>query len=294
MHQALSRKRLAYRSGQNDVKAGPPGSDWGRSPTREFRRHTLLDLSALLPIEGTALVSRILILLAPMNVEAFTFSPFMTNCYLCHDQGEAVLVDASCVEDTERKTVLSVVDEYDLEVRHLLLTHAHVDHIFGCRFFEDHFDMRFQAHEAAVPFIERAEEQATAFGVSVDKPSVPTTLLGGGDTVTFGDVTLEILHTPGHSPDSISFVHPPSDQALTGDVLFQNSIGRTQGLPETSRSQLMDSITDKLIPLGDEMTIYPGHGPETTIGRERKQNPFVKEALGEGGDGAMGPMRSGR
>lgn len=215
-----------------------------------------------------------------MHVEAFTFNSFMTNCYLCHDEGEAALVDASCATDTEREEVLRVIDDYDLDVQHLLLTHAHVDHIFGCTFFEEHFDARFQAHEAAVPFIERAEEQAVAFGVEVDPPSVPTTYLGEGDTVSFGSVTLDVIHTPGHSPDSISFVHEPSQQALTGDVLFQNSIGRTQGLPKTSRSQLLASITEKLLPLGDDMTIYPGHGPVTTIGRERKQNPFVKEALG--------------
>ena len=219
-----------------------------------------------------------------MHVEAFTFNPFMTNCYVCHDEGEAVVVDASCATDDECRQVLAVIDEYDLDVRHLLLTHAHVDHIFGCRFFEDHFDMRFKAHEAATPFIEQAEEQAAAFGVEVEQPSVPTTFLAEGDTISFGDVTLDVLHTPGHSPDSISFVHWASDQALTGDVLFQNSIGRTQGLPETSRTQLLTSITDKLLPLGDDVTIYPGHGPETTIGRERKQNPFVKEALGESGE----------
>jgi glyoxylase-like metal-dependent hydrolase (beta-lactamase superfamily II) len=229
-----------------------------------------------------------------MQVEAFTFNPFMTNCYVCHDEGEAVIVDASCATDEERRKMVAVVEEYDLEVRHLLLTHAHVDHIFGCRFFEDHFGMQFKAHEAARPFIERAEEQAQAFGVEVDPPSMPTTVLGEGDTISFGGVTLDILHTPGHSPDSISFVHRPSDQALTGDVLFQNSIGRTQGLPETSRSQLMDAITEKLLPLGDDVTIYPGHGPETTIGRERQNNPFVQEALGESGRGrdAMDALRS--
>lgn len=214
-----------------------------------------------------------------MQVEPFPFNSFMTNCYLCHDQGEAVLIDASCDTEAECEEVMGVIEEHDLDVRHLLLTHAHVDHIFGCRFFEDQFGQRFQAHEAAVPFIERADEQAVAFGVEVDPPSVPTTFLAGGDTVSFGDVTLEILHTPGHSPDSISFVHRPSRQAVTGDVLFQNSIGRTQGLPQTSRTQLLDSITEKLLPLGDDFTIYPGHGPTTTIGQERAQNPFVQEAL---------------
>jgi len=224
-----------------------------------------------------------------MQVESFTFNSFMTNCYVCHDDGEAVLVDASCETTAEQREVLDVVEERGLDVRHLLLTHAHVDHIFGCRFFEEHFDARFKAHEAAVPFIERAEEQAVAFGVEVDPPTVPTTVLAEGDTVSFGGVTLEVLHTPGHSPDSISFVDQDNRQALTGDVLFQNSIGRTQGLPETSRDQLMASITEKLLPLGDEMRIYPGHGPETTIGRERYQNPFVKEALGDAGGSSMGP-----
>lgn len=214
-----------------------------------------------------------------MQVESFTFNPFMTNCYLCHDQGEAVLVDASCDGEAECAEVMDIIEEKNLDVRHLLLTHAHVDHIFGCRYFEEQFGQRFCAHEGAVPFIERADEQATAFGVEVDPPSVPTTLLSEGDTVSFGDVTLEVLHTPGHSPDSISFVDRGSRQALTGDVLFQNSIGRTQGLPETSRTQLMNSITEVLLPLGDDVTIYPGHGPATTIGQERAQNPFVQEAL---------------
>lgn len=215
-----------------------------------------------------------------MHVEPFTFNPFMTNCFLCHDRGEAVLIDASCDTEAECAEVMSVIEEHGLDLRHLLLTHAHVDHIFGCRFFEEQFGQRFKAHEAAVPFIERADEQATAFGVEVEPPSVPTTLLAEGDTISFGDVTLEILHTPGHSPDSISFVHRPSRQAVTGDVLFQNSIGRTQGLPETSRMQLLNSITEKLLPLGDDFAIYSGHGPATTIGQERAQNPFVQEAIG--------------
>jgi len=214
-----------------------------------------------------------------MEVQAFTFSSFMTNCYLCHDGGEAVLVDASCASADEQRQVVEAIEDRGVEITHLLLTHAHVDHILGCHVFEDRFGMSFQAHEAARPFIEEAEEQAAAFGVDVTPPSMPTTWLAEGDTVSVGDTTLEVIHTPGHSPDSICFVDRAGQQALTGDVLFQNSIGRTQGLPQTSRAQLLRSITEKVLPLGDEVTIYPGHGPPTTIGRERRQNPFVQEAL---------------
>jgi glyoxylase-like metal-dependent hydrolase (beta-lactamase superfamily II) len=212
-----------------------------------------------------------------MNVQRFTFSPFMTNCYVCHDGGAAVLVDASCASAEEGQEVVAFLDEHDLSVEHLLLTHAHIDHILGCAFFEERFDQRFQMHAAARPFIERAEEQAEAFGVEVTPPSLPDTFLTPDDTIGFGDVTLEILHTPGHSPDSLTFHHAASQQALTGDVLFQGSIGRTQGLPQTSTEQLMTSIRETLLPLGDDTTIYPGHGPVTTIGAERVSNPFLQE-----------------
>jgi len=217
-----------------------------------------------------------------MHVQPFTFSSFMTNCYLCHDQGEAVIVDASCSTQEEQRRVLAAVEEHDLDVKHLLLTHAHIDHILGCHVFEAEYDMSFQAHPAARAFLEKVEEQATAFGVQIEAPpTMPTSWLEEDDVISFGSVRLEVLHTPGHSPDSISFVDRSSEQAVTGDVLFQNSIGRTQGLPETSRTQLLNSIEQKLLPLGDDTTIFPGHGPSTTIGRERKHNPFVQEAVRE-------------
>jgi glyoxylase-like metal-dependent hydrolase (beta-lactamase superfamily II) len=210
-----------------------------------------------------------------MNIRSFTFNPFMTNGYICSDNGEAVVVDPSCATSEEQREMARYLEEHDLAVRHLLLTHAHVDHIFGCHFFEERFGDTFKAHRAAEPFMERATEQATAFGVSVQPPTPPETHLDEGDTVSFGTVTLEVLHTPGHSPDSICFVNRDANEALTGDVLFRDSIGRIEGLPQTSYPQLMQSINEKLLPLGDAMTIYPGHGPATTIGREREHNPFL-------------------
>ena len=212
-----------------------------------------------------------------MEIRSFTFNPFMTNGYICHDDGEAIVVDPSCATPEEQREMARFLDENDLTVRHLLLTHAHIDHIFGCHFFEERFGDTFKAHRASVPFMERATEQATAFGVSIEAPTPPETFLDEGDTISFGSVTLEVLHTPGHSPDSICFVHRDGREALTGDVLFRDSIGRIEGLPQTSYPQLMQSITETLLPLGDDVTIYPGHGPATTIGREREQNPFLNQ-----------------
>lgn len=211
-----------------------------------------------------------------MHVESFTCNPFQTNGYICHSQGEAVVVDPSCMTPEEQSRFTAYLDAEELTVVHLLLTHAHVDHIFGCHFFETREGKTFQMHEAAQGFIERAMQQAQAFDVQVEPPTVPDAFLAEGDTIPFGSVTLEVLHTPGHSPDSLCFVDRDSNQALTGDVLFRDSIGRTQGLPQTSQPQLMRSIREQVLPLGDAMTIYPGHGPSTTVGRERKRNPFLQ------------------
>jgi glyoxylase-like metal-dependent hydrolase (beta-lactamase superfamily II) len=216
---------------------------------------------------------------APMQVQSFTFNPFMTNCYVCHDGGEAVLIDPSSASASEHQQVVDYLDEQGLTVRHLLLTHGHIDHIFGCAFFAERYGQSFQMHAADRPFLQQAPQQAQAFDVNIDPPPIPDDehLLDEGDTVTFGSVTLEVLHTPGHSPGSISFVDRASEQAVTGDVLFRGSIGRIQGLPQTSMPQLINSIVEKLLPLGDDVTIYPGHMGVTTIGRERRQNPFLQE-----------------
>lgn len=214
-----------------------------------------------------------------MTVQSFTFNTFMTNMYVCHDQGQAAIIDASCSNDSEYKQVEAYLNEHDLTVAHLILTHAHIDHILGCRHLEKTYDAPFQAHPSAAPFFDRAAEQAQAFGVSIDPPQRAIQPLKPGDTVQVGGVSFRILHTPGHSPDSITLVADDEQIAFTGDVLFENSIGRTQGLPQTSLPQLMDSIRDVLLPLGDDMTIYPGHGAVTTIGQERQHNPFLNNEV---------------
>lgn len=210
-----------------------------------------------------------------MTVQTFTLNPFPTNGYVVHDGGEAALVDAPSSTEEEHRAVIDYVEENDLRVRHLLLTHAHIDHIFGCAPLAEHFGLAWKLHRADQPFIERAVEQATAFGVSLQEPPAPGEALEEGARIAVGPATLEVVHTPGHSPGSVSFLERGAEIALSGDVLFRGSIGRVQGLPQTSLQQLLQSIEDKLLVLSDDTRVYPGHGEATTIGRERTANPFL-------------------
>jgi len=209
-----------------------------------------------------------------MTVKPFVVSPFAENCYVCHDAGEAVLIDPGTTTEAERRTVLDYVTRNDLRVRHLLLTHAHIDHVFGCAFFAREFGMRWKLHEADLPLLDNAALQAQMFGVELERPPAPETSLEEGGTVRFGKAVWQVLHTPGHSPGSVSFYDEASGFVIGGDVLFQGSIGRTD-LWGGSMETLLHSIRTKLLALPDETTVYAGHGPSTTIGQERRTNPFL-------------------
>ena len=210
-----------------------------------------------------------------MTVQAFTFNPFQTNCYVCYDGGEAALVDPSSHTEAEHRAVLDYLAAHDLTVRHLLLTHAHIDHVFGCAFFAEHFGLGWQMHHDDLPLLRRSRDQAAFFGVPMDAaPPDPETFLTEDDTITLGSATFEIRHAPGHSPGSICFVDTTNGFVLAGDVLFQGSIGRAD-LPGGSLPTLLRSIETQLLTLDDDVAVYPGHGPATTVGRERRTNPFL-------------------
>lgn len=211
-----------------------------------------------------------------MKIQSFTFNPFQTNCFVCHEDGEAAIIDPSCQHTSEIETLLEYIKTNELTVRHLLLTHGHIDHIFGCQAMVDAFGMGFKMHLADEPLLEEAPMQAKMFGVAMDKPPMPAAYLNEGDTISLGSSTWSIIHTPGHSPGSICFVDEANQFVIAGDVIFNNSIGRTD-LWQGSLPTLMESIFQKVMTLDDAVKLYPGHGPDTTVGRERISNPFLIE-----------------
>ncbi|MFW5955494.1 MAG: MBL fold metallo-hydrolase [Rhodothermales bacterium] len=215
-----------------------------------------------------------------MRVHQFTFNPFQTNGFICHSDGEAVLIDAPTIEASEHAQVEAYLETNALQVRHLLLTHAHIDHIFGCRHFSEHFGMTFAVHRDDLPLMEQSGDQAAMFGIPIEAPPVPDRLLIEGDVIEVGSARLRVLHTPGHSPGSVSFFEEEQRLLFSGDVLFAGSIGRTD-LWRGSLPVLMESIFRKIMPLGDDVHVFPGHGAPTSIGRERTSNPFLADGYSQ-------------
>lgn len=213
-----------------------------------------------------------------LTVQSFVVSPFAENTYIVHDGREAALVDPGTASRAEREAVEAYVDAAGLRVRHLLLTHGHIDHVFGCAHFAHRWGATadfggWQMHPADRPLLANARTQGELFGVRVDEPPPPARDLAAGDTVAIGDHVLTVRHAPGHSPGSVLFV--ADDFVLGGDVLFAGSIGRTD-LWGGDYDTLVASIVRELLPLPDERVVYSGHGPATTVGAERATNPFLQ------------------
>jgi hydroxyacylglutathione hydrolase len=209
-----------------------------------------------------------------MTVRSFVVSPFAENCYVCHDGGQAVLIDPGTSTPEEVNTVEDYITRNDLSLRHLLLTHAHLDHILGCAHFAKQFGMRWKLHPDDLPLLDGAELQARMFGVSLERPPAPDASLEEGMMIRFGNASWRVLHTPGHAPGHVCFYDEANAFVIGGDVLFQGSIGRTD-LWGGSMPVLLASIREKLFALPDDTIVHPGHGPSTTIGRERRTNPFL-------------------
>ena len=207
-----------------------------------------------------------------MIVESLEVGPFAENCYVvgCRQTMEGVVIDPG----DEAPRILSKVLELRLRIKFILLTHAHLDHVKELAAVNRELGVPVFMHREDQFLLDNMPAQAAAFGLTTSGTFQIDKYVDERDAIEFGEHRFEILHTPGHSPGSVTYF--ANGLAFVGDVLFSGSIGRTD-LPGGNYDLLIDSIKSRLYPLGDETVIYPGHGPTTTIGREKHANPFLRE-----------------
>jgi glyoxylase-like metal-dependent hydrolase (beta-lactamase superfamily II) len=195
---------------------------------------------------------------------------FAENCYLLAESGssDAVIIDPG--EEPER--FLAIAEREGLSIREIWLTHGHLDHVIGVAAIKEATGAPISLHPADVPLYRNLPQQGLWFGLRLDPPPAVDRELAHGQTLSLGSTRFAVRHTPGHSPGSVSLIGPGF--VIGGDVLFQGSIGRTD-LPGGSLERLLQSIREELLVLPDETVVYSGHGPATTIGAERRDNPFL-------------------
>ncbi|MBP7558063.1 MAG: MBL fold metallo-hydrolase [Chitinophagaceae bacterium] len=212
-----------------------------------------------------------------LTVKTFTFNPIQENTYLLYnDQGDCCIIDPGCYFDEEKNILRQAIENGGLRPLLLLNTHCHLDHVFGNQFVVDTWGLQPHIHEKERPVLDRAAEAGLRWQLPFVNYTGPVHLLEAGDLVKLGNDSMSVLFTPGHSPGSISFHNAAQHFVIGGDVLFQGSIGRTD-LPGGDYDTLIDSIKTQLLPLPDDTIVYSGHGPATTIGRERRSNPFLQD-----------------
>lgn len=209
-----------------------------------------------------------------MIVKSFTFNPFQENSYiLSDDTRKCIIVDPGCYNNSEEQELLDYINENNLEPVRLINTHAHIDHVFGNRFIAEKFKLPLELHLLDVPVLEMAEQSAMKYGLEYTPSPKASVFIEEGDMVDFGNTKLDVLHVPGHAPGHIVLYNKSDKVIIGGDVLFRGSIGRTD-LPGGNHDDLITNIKEKLFTLEDDIVVFSGHGPETSIGYEKTHNPF--------------------
>ncbi len=211
-----------------------------------------------------------------LNVIFFTFNAFQENTYLLiNEKKQCWITDPGMYDKRETEEIISYIEKEGLQPQAIINTHAHIDHIFGVQALMDKYNIPFGMHEMETEVLRMAAGSAVLFGFKMDKVPRPTFFIPADKPLQLGSDVLEVFHTPGHSPGSISFYSANGKWVISGDVLFSGSIGRTD-LPGGNFDTLISSIRRHLFTLPAETIVYSGHGPATQIGEERAHNPFLQ------------------
>ncbi len=210
------------------------------------------------------------------NIKQFTFNPFQENTYVVYDAtGECVVVDCGCYTPNEQQVLVDFLTNNKLKPKYTINTHCHVDHVIGISFIKEKYGARSIAHGEDITMLQMLPQHALMFGLAIDSAPDIDIMVKDGDRIRFGNTELKVIHTPGHSRGGVCFYSQSGNFIITGDTLFEGSIGRTD-LPGGNYNIILSSIKSKILPLGDAITVYPGHGNSTTIGKEKTSNPFLK------------------
>jgi glyoxylase-like metal-dependent hydrolase (beta-lactamase superfamily II) len=207
-----------------------------------------------------------------MIFETVVVGPLGVNCYIlgCPETKEGIVVDPGA----EPERIMAAVNRLGLRITRVVNTHGHFDHVGGNRRLLEATGAKLLIHEADAPFLSRAAASAATYGLSTDDSPPPDQHLSDGEELAFGTIRLKVLHTPGHTPGGCCLYLEQAGMVITGDTLFADSVGRTD-FPGSSHEALVAGIRAKLFPLPEETVVHPGHGPATTIGREKRHNPYL-------------------
>lgn len=214
-----------------------------------------------------------------IKIAVFAFNPFQENTYVVSDPtGECVIIDAGNYTVAESNKLTQYIEKEGFRPVLALNTHGHVDHILGVEYVKEFYKIPFAVHSDDKFLIDAAQTHGAVYGFNVTSiPNIDIDLATMKE-ISFGETTMQILNIPGHTPGHVAFYEPISKTLLTGDTVFKESIGRTD-LPGGDYGVIMKSILTEIVPLGDEVNIFPGHGPKTTIGHEVLNNPFIVEVV---------------
>lgn len=209
-----------------------------------------------------------------INIHFFTFSPFSENTYvLFDDTNAAVVIDPGCLSQAEKETLSRFIEDKKLEVKALLQTHTHLDHVFGSAYVKRKYGVKMYIHPLEIPVLSDVELRCKTWGIGGYEPVTADEFLKDGQVFEFGSSKLDVVHVPGHAPGHVAFISHADKFIIGGDCLFRRSIGRTD-FPLCSHADLMNSIKTKFFTLPDDYKVYAGHMDPTTIGEEKKFNPF--------------------